>query len=187
MSDDVGFKKVWDKMKQKTILILVMFFLVLFSGFKVSAAEGVLRPVPNFSLLDFQGKKFILSDELENSKAILLWFTNLCKGCLEKIPEMEKMKNLYKEKGIEFVAISVLGKDRKTVQDVISKKEVSFRFLFDPEGEVTRLFSGKYVPGTCPLKNLFIVNKDRKILFEGRYPGIEEEEIEYVLNKVVGG
>ena len=174
-------------MKTETILILVMFFLALFSGFEASSAEDSLVSATDFSLIDFNGKKFTLSDELKNSKAILLWFTNLCKGCLEKIPEMEKMKNLYKERGIEFVAISVLGKDRKTVQDVISKKEVSFRFLFDPEGEVTRLFSGKYVPGTCPLKNLFIVNKDRKILFEGRYPGIEEEEIEYVLNKVVGG
>ena len=174
-------------MKTETILILVMFFLALFSGFEASSAEDSLVSATDFSLIDFNGKKFTLSDELKNSKAILLWFTNLCKGCLEKIPEMEKMKNLYKERGIEFVAISVLGKDRKTVQDVISKKEVSFRFLFDPEGEVTRLFSGKYVPGTCPLKNLFIVNKDRKILFEGRYPGIEEEEIEYVLNKVVVG
>src|SRR3989338_4725491 len=117
-------------MKRKFILILLMFLLVLFSGFKVSTGENALSLAPDFSLLDFQGKKFTLSDELKNSKAILLWFTNLCKGCLEKIPEMEKMKNLYKERGIEFVAISVLGKDRKTVQDVISKKEVSFRFLF---------------------------------------------------------
>src|SRR3989338_4668370 len=171
-------------MKTETILILVMVFLVLFSGFEASSAEDSLVSATDFSLIDFHGKKFTLSDELKNSKAILLWFTNLCKGCLKKISEMEKMKDLYKEKGIEVVAISILGEDRKTVEEVIRRKALTFRFLFDPEGEVTRLFSGEYFPGTCSLKNLFIIDKNKKILFEGRYPGIEEEEIEYFLNRL---
>ena len=171
-------------MKTETILILVMVFLVLFSGFEASSAEDSLISAPDFSLLDFHGKKFTLSDELQNSNAILLWFTNLCKGCLKKIPEMEKMKDLYKEKGVEIVAISVLGEDRKTAEEVIREKAVTFRFLYDPEGEVTRLFSGEYFLGTCPLKNLFIIDKDRKILFEGRYPGQDEDEIGYFLNKL---
>ena len=97
------------------------------------------------------------------------------------------MKNLYKEKGIEVVAVSVLGEDRKTVEDIIQKKAVTFRFLFDPKGEVTQLFSGEHIPDTCPLKNLFIIDKDRKIIFDGRYPGTVEDEIEYFLNKFIGG
>jgi peroxiredoxin len=174
-------------MKRKIILILFVFLLILSSGFKATASGGALRTIPGFSLMDFQGKKFTLSDELKNYKVILLWFTNLCKGCLEKIPEMEKIKKLYKEKGIEVVAISVLGDDRKTVEDVIQKKKVTFRFLFDPKGEIIQLFSGEHIPDTCPLKNLFIIDKDRKILFDGRYPGTAEDEIEYFLNRLTGG
>ena len=89
-------------MKRRFILILLMFLLVLFSGFKVSTGENALSLAPDFSILDFQGKKFTLSDKLKNHKAILLWSTNLCKGCLEKIPNMERMNNLYNEKGIEI-------------------------------------------------------------------------------------
>ena len=174
-------------MKRRFILILLMFLLVLFSGFKVSTGENALSLAPDFSILDFQGKKFTLSDKLKNHKAILLWSTNLCKGCLEKVPKMERMKNLYNEKGIGVVAISILGKDRKTVEEVILANRITFRFLFDPEGKVTKLFGGEHVPGVCPLKNLFIIGKNREVLFVGHYPGTEENEIENLLNKFIGG
>ena len=42
---------------------------------------------PNFTLEDFDGGSFTLS-KMRNSKVVLLWFTNLCSGCLEKLPKM---------------------------------------------------------------------------------------------------
>ena len=170
-------------MKKNFILIWLMFLLVLFSGIKVSASETRLESAPNFSLNDFQGNKFTLSDELKNSEAVLLWFTNFCGGCTAKLPEMERIKNLYEKKAVKVVAVSVLGEDRKTVEDVIQKKAVTLKVLFDPQGIATQLFSGKQVTGTCPLENLFIINKSGKIIFASHYPGIQEDEIEHILNK----
>ena len=173
-------------MKWKSIIFGLMFLLVLFSGAEVSAGKDPFESAPDFSLNDFQGKKFTLYDELKNNKAVLLWFTNLCDGCTARLPEMERIKNLYKNKEIEIVAVSVLGEDRRTVEDIIQKKAITFRILFDPQGQATQLFSGKLVTGTCPLENLFIINKSGKILFTSHYPGTQEDEIEQILNKRMG-
>ena len=80
------------------------------------------------------------------------------------------------------MAVSVLGKDRGTVEDVIRKKRISFKFLYDPNGKVAELFSGKEYPGVCPLTNIFIIGKDGKIVYTGRYPGTDEAEIISQLN-----
>ncbi|MFZ5800416.1 MAG: peroxiredoxin family protein [Candidatus Omnitrophota bacterium] len=140
---------------------------------------------PDFSLKDFSGKEFTLSTELRDKKAVLLWFTNLCQGCQLKLPEMEKIKNIYDEKGIEVVAVSVLGEDEKTVENIIRKKRLTLRFLYDPINMVTDSFGGGHSIGVCPLRNLFLIGKDRKTLYIGRYPGAEESEILYQLNKVL--
>jgi len=152
-----------------------------------SSIPNVGEKTPDFSLKDFNGREFTLSTELKENKATLLWFTNLCKGCQVKLPEMEKIRNLYNGKGIEVVAISVLGKDRKTVENTIRDKKLTLRFLFDPKGKVTEQFSGQYHPGTCPLQNIFLIGKDRKIAYADHYPGIEESEITDQLNKIIGG
>lgn len=100
---------------------------------------------------------------------------------------MNKLKTLFEKKGIEIVGVSVLGKDRNKVQDVMKKKKISFRFLYDPVGSATQRFSGKYVEGTCPLKNIFIIEKCGLIIFAGHLPGVELEELSNMLNNITKG
>lgn len=140
--------------------------------------------VTDFTLEDFKGEKFILSSELNSADAILLWFTNLCEGCQRMLPEMEKIKHTYEKKGIKVAAVSVLGEDRETVGKIIYQKSISLRFLYDQKGEVTNLFSGSHYPGTCPLKNIFLIGKDRRVIYTDRYPGVDESKLKEQLNKI---
>lgn len=143
-------------------------------------------PAPDFTLQDFKGNTFTLSEQLKK-KGVVLWFTNLCAGCQSKMTEMEKIKKRYEKKGIEVVAISQLGEDRETVEKTIKEKKLSFRFLYDPKSETTIHYSGKYIPGTCPLKNIYLVGADSKIAFTSHYPGLEERELTNLLNKIIKG
>ena len=131
---------------------------------------------PDFTLNDFQGGRFTLS-KLKGHEGALLWFTNLCEGCRSKFGEMEKFNSEYSGKGIEIIALSQLGKDRKTVEQAIRANRLTVRFLYDPDGEVTGRFSGRYVPGTCPLTNLYLIDKNGTIVYATHYPGVPEEEI----------
>ena len=141
---------------------------------------------PDFSLQDFKGNKFTLS-KLTKTKSVLLWFTNLCEGCQLKIPEVLELKSLYEKKGIDVLAISVLGKDRKTVEEVIRKNNVTVRFLYDPKGEATERYSGRYVEDTCPLKNIFIIKKGGKIVYASHLSGASLNELTTQLNKITKG
>jgi peroxiredoxin len=91
---------------------------------------------PDISLKDFHGKRFTLSD-LKGHEGALLWFTNLCEGCQSKFGEMEKFKREYSGKGVEVIALSQLGKDRKTVEEAVRARHLTLRFLYDPSGEVS--------------------------------------------------
>ena len=86
-----------------------------------------------------------------------------------------------------MVAVSQLGEDRKTVEDAVRKENLTFRFLYDPTGEVTEKFTGKYIPDTCPLKNIYLIDKSGKIIYSTHYPGVSEEELSNQVNKFMKG
>jgi len=141
---------------------------------------------PDFTLKDFQGKRFTLSD-LKGHEGVLLWFTNLCEGCQSKFGEMEKFKSEYSGKGAEVIAVSQLGKDRKTVEEAVRANRLTLRFLYDPDGKVTTRYSGRYVPGTCPLTNLYVIDKDGMIVSARHYPGVPEGEVAGELERMRAG
>jgi peroxiredoxin len=170
----------------------LILFAVIFLAAGPAAAQSPAAPpipkvggqAPDFTLKDFSGKEFTLSP-LMKKKGVVLWFTNLCAGCQSQIPTVEKLKAAYEKKGIGFVAVSVLGKDRQHVEDVMARNKVSFPFLYDPAGDATKLYSGQYVEGTCPLKNIFVIEKGGKILFSRHLPGTSEQELITQLDKAV--
>jgi len=135
---------------------------------------------PDFTLNDFQGKRFTLSG-LKGKDGALLWFTNLCEGCTSKFGDMERFKSQYSGKGIEVIALSQLGKDRKPVEEAVRAHHLTLRFLYDPDGKAAMQYSGGYVPGTCPLTNLYVVDKSGTIVYATHYPGAPETEIAAVL------
>ena len=141
---------------------------------------------PDFSLQYFDGKPFTLS-KIAKNKPILFWFTNLCSGCLSKLPFLEVLNKKFQNKEMEVLAVSQLGNDRKTVEDVIHKNNLSVRFLYDPSGEATTLYTGGYNPGTCPLKNIYLINKAGEIFFATHYPGVSEKELTNQINKLMKG
>lgn len=161
-------------------------FFVFWTASAVAQLPKIGQKAPNFTLEDLAGKRFSISD-FKDKKIVLLWFTNLCSGCQTKFPEMERIKNQYSEKETEVIAVSVLGDDRETVETTIAEKKTTFRFLIDPRGVATKLYSGAYHPGSCPLQNIFITDKNGIITYVSHYPGMEEDEIIKELDKTSNG
>lgn len=166
------------------IKAIFFLFFVFWIAEAVAQLPQIGQKALNFTLEDLAGKRFSLSD-FKDKKIVLLWFTNLCKGCQTKFPEMERIKNQYSEKGIEVLAVSVLGDDRETVENVVDEMKTTFRFLLDPKGVATKLYSGAYHPGYCPMQNIFITDKKGDITYVSHYPGIEEDEIMKELDKTL--
>ena len=177
---------------------LILFYLMI-SAFSFTFSQNAVAQendkavipkvgdkAPDFSLQYFDGKPFTLS-KIAKNKPILFWFTNLCSGCLSKLPFLEVLNKKFQNKEMEVLAVSQLGNDRKTVEDVIHKNNLSVRFLYDPSGEATTLYTGGYNPGTCPLKNIYLINKAGEIFFATHYPGVSEKELTNQINKLMKG
>lgn len=170
-----------------TVIIILLSQIVAYPNFLAAQSQRVAAvgdTAPNFSLVDFQGKKFTF-DKKKNDKVRVFWFTNLCSGCQSVILDMEKIKSWYEKKNVEVVAVSQLGEDRATVERIIKEKKLTIRFLYDPKGEATSLYSGRYIPGTCPLKSLYIVQRNGTIQYANHFPGAPGIEIVKQIDKAL--
>ncbi len=166
------------------IIILCLTNIANAQFFQSVKVAKVGDQAPEFSLKDFQGKSFSFS-KAKNDKVRIFWFTNLCSGCLSVISDMEKIKSMYEKKGVEIVAVSQLGEDKATVEQIVKERKLTLRFLYDPKGDATSKYSGRYTPGTCPLKSLYIIQKNGTIQYANHFPGVPTIELTNQLDKAL--
>jgi peroxiredoxin len=185
----------YNRLSRTAAIVFFVFILIISSeiiaplqtlaqGNKKAVIPKVGDKAPDFSLQYFNGKPFTLS-KIGKGKPVLLWFTNLCSGCQSKLPYIEKLNKKYHNKEIEVFAVSQLGNDRKTVEDVIHKNNLTVRFLYDPTGEATTRYAGRYTPGTCPLTNIYLINRAGNISFATHFPGVPDEELTEQINNLM--
>ncbi|MFA5833932.1 MAG: redoxin domain-containing protein [Bacteroidota bacterium] len=183
----------------KIIKIKFTLFFLLISVLKFTFSQNIIAPehdktvipnvgvkAPDFSGHYFDGKPFTLS-KIAKNKPVLLWFTNLCSGCQSKLQFIEELNKKYQKKEMEVLAVSQLGSDQKTVEDIIRQNNLSVRFVYDPSGVATTLYTGGYNPGICPVKNIYLIDKSGKISFATHYPGVSEKELTKQINKLTKG
>ncbi len=143
-----------------------------------AAAEplGVGERAPDFPLAAVDGRSVRFADAVAGSRGVVLWLTNLCGGCREKMPALQDIYLAYEGK-VEIVAVSQLGAEAAPVREAVEEFGLTFPFLVDPEGEVSRLYGYEYVPNSCPLTNIYFVDREGVIKGLGHYPGLSREEL----------
>lgn len=117
----VYFKKIWwgdkkiDPSKFDIVYIQDSFLLFLD------------KKLPEFKLKDLTGKTFISSKLMGKPTLINFWAIN-CRGCIVEIPQLNKLKEKYKER-VNFVAISM--DSGNSVQAFIKTNLFNFYLLID--------------------------------------------------------
>jgi peroxiredoxin len=171
-------------MKAQAIVAVVVASVLLVAATSSHAeviASSDPRMAPNFTLPSLA--QISLEDFLA-SKAVVLWFTNLCGGCQAGMARLDELRETFGD-SVEVVAISVLGEDEKTVRDAIAKLDVGFPFLIDADGMVTKLYSGGYVPNSCPVNNIFFIDRKGTIVETSHYPGLPQDDLEEHVRKLL--
>lgn len=138
--------------------------------------------LPNFHLKDLQGKDWRLENDA-GRKGVLLWLTNLCEGCQEKIPFLERLHQQYEDR-VEILAISVLGNDQKTPQEIYQKFRFRFPLLLDPEDWVGNVLQFPHPDNTCPLFNLLMLDWSGLVVFRGHLSAVKEADLEKRIRKL---
>ncbi len=137
---------------------------------------------PDFTLEDEAGRAFTLSDN-PGGKRTVIWLTNLCEDCRAKVPLLEELR---REAGGRFriLAVSLLGGDAALSRQVSA--QCGFPILLDPADIVAHKLGLPHPAGSCPLHNLYILDKDGRIAYRHHLSALKPETFRAIWSKMDG-
>ncbi len=100
---------------------------------------GLDRTVPDFELVNLEGKPVRFSTLRGNKPVILNFWTKTCKPCLEEMPSLAQLAQIVAKDGVRVVTISTdAGPEavRDQLSVVLGAKPAPFEVLFDPDASV---------------------------------------------------
>lgn len=118
---------------------------------------------PDFVLPNLDGQQVRLSD-LRGGKAILLMFwASWCPSCRAEAPTNARAHALYRDRGLEFLAVSIDQGPaaEETVRAFVAEFNLPYRPLLDPRTEVLDLYQARFIPTT------FLIDRRGRIRFKG--------------------
>ena len=153
---------------------------------QVQRDRFVNNPLPSFSYPDLDGK-IIKSDDLLGKPVVInLWFTS-CIPCINEMPELNRMKNKYRDSGVVFLSITYESKE--AVRKFLTKHNFQFRHIPDAKefcSPITELY---------PV-NIFVDKKGMVVQILGGIPEIQDangkrsgkmdsSEFEYLIASII--
>ena len=154
----------------------------LLDAFKKRRVE-IGERVPDFTLYDLYGQPVTLSD-IVAKKAVVLWLTNLCSSCEERIDFLQRVYGQYRDR-LEILAISTLGQDRATPERILRDHRFEFPLLLDPEDWVGKVLGLEHAEAACPLYNLLIVDRSGRVRFKSHLSAISDAKFLDAVRSIV--
>jgi cytochrome c biogenesis protein CcmG/thiol:disulfide interchange protein DsbE len=159
---------------------LLVFLSIVLSSLLCSLLCGcsnrkvILKPgqaAPAFVLYDMKGNMVRIPEDVKGKVAVIRFWSDSCKFCIEEMPKMEKVYKKYADKGMVILAVNV-GEDKDAVVKFVNGLNISYTVLLDPGTVVTKRY------GVTGLPTTFIIDRDgtirQKILGETGAATFEE-------------
>ena len=156
------------KLKMKWFILILaglMIGIVTESAYAYTENVQKDRPTQEFTLKDLQSKKVRLSD-FRGKVVLLNFFATWCPPCRKEIPELIKIYQQNKKKGLVILGISLDAEEPSFVlKNFVRVMKIPYPILIGTE-EVAEDYRISGVPITL------IINKEGKIVkrFEGLVP-----------------
>ena len=98
----------------------------------------------DFTLTDVNGRSHTLSSY--RGKVVLLnFFATWCPSCVVKIPELNKIHQLYDRDDFVLVAVNIQESSKK-IQQFVNSKKINYTVLLDTKAEVARAYGVRGIP-----------------------------------------
>ena len=117
--------------------------------------EEELHQEAGFTLTALDGKTYTLAG-LKGHVVLLNFWATWCPPCRKEMPDMEKLYQQFKSKGLIVLAVS--DEDRDTVATFEGKQKYSFPILLDPDRKVNDAFNVEGIPKS------FLFDRDGKLV-----------------------
>lgn len=151
------------------VLALILGTLVYFNSNTVEA-KTMKGKVENFSLKNYDGKTFTLSDYKDAKAIVILFVATQCPISNDYNTRMVKIANEFSEKGVVFLGIN---SNKKEDVDEIEEHAKSNKFPFPVLKDVNNLIADKYDAQVTP--EIYVVNGSLELLYHGRIDDSRKE------------
>lgn len=124
---------------------------------------------PNFLLMDTVSGNHVSLDQLKSKRAtVIMFICNHCPFVIHVNPELVRIANEYKSKGVSFIAIS--SNDVENYPDdgpdkmrlVAKVLQFPFPYLYDKRQEVAKAYDAACTP------DFYVFDGDDKLCYRGR-------------------
>lgn len=104
------------------------------------------RPAPSFTMPSVKGKQ-VSSTSLAGKPAMINFWATWCGACIHEMPELERVHNLYKDRGLAVILVNLqekLGVVKKHMED----NGYTMTSLLDEKGETAEKYQVFGLPTT---------------------------------------
>jgi peroxiredoxin len=150
----------------------------------VCAVPAAGQRAPDFTLKDLSGQAWRLSGSFPGKVVLLDFWATWCVPCVKELPHLQRLQDLYGEKGLQVLTISIDGPDRLAgVSAFVARYGFTFPVLLDTESQVVSVYNPSLV-----LPHSVLVDRKGVIRYvhQGYSPGDErllEEKIVALLEE----
>ncbi len=106
-------------------------------------------PIPKLSLTDYSdNSKSIHLEKLPHKVVLLNFWATWCEACMVEMPSIIALREAYKDKGFEVLALNVDEDPQTAVPRVIKDLNFNFPLFVDLDGEASAAFGVHAIPFT---------------------------------------
>lgn len=144
----------------RTIILSVLVLAIVYTIYNNATKEktevlGIGDQAPDFTLLDLNGEEHRLSDYKGQGVFLNFWGT-WCKPCAKEMPAMDRQYEIYKEQGVQILAVNIAQSDFE-VERFASQYGLDFPIVIDKTKSVMEAYNIK------PLPTTLLINPDGEI------------------------
>lgn len=149
-----GFIKLEKKKKRlisRTIILVILGLAIGYTVYGTATKDKVElvkvgSDAPDFTLVDLNGEKHKLSD-YEGQGVFLNFWGTYCPPCEKEMPAMDRQYQVYKDQGVQILAINIAQTDLE-VQGFVDKYQLSFPVPIDKTKDVRDAYNVTNLPAT---------------------------------------
>ena len=163
--------------------ILLMTYSSFSSG---QSVLGEVNKVDDFSLKDYNGKEFSLSDFKDSKAIVVIFVATECPVSNAYNSRMESIYNDYKNKNVTMVGInSNKAEDIGRIKEHAKSKGLTFPILKDEKNIIADKFRASVTP------EVFVLNNNFEVLYHGRIDDsrdesdVEKKDLRYALDEIL--
>ena len=118
---------------------------------------------PDFVLPSLDGQQIRLSDFRGQKAVLLMFWASWCPSCREEAPTNRRAHALYRDRGLEFLAVSIdQGPTaEQAVRAFVAEFNLPYRPLLDRRMEVFNLYQARLIP------TMFLIDREGRIRHKG--------------------